>query len=382
MATEERQTMIDRRKFLITGGASLIALPQLVALPHVRALAGEASKSAPRFVSAARLADGSYAVVVVTADGVIEQQMPLGGRGHDIAQSPDGRLAVAFARRPGTFAVAFDLSGKMPPHVFTSREDRHFYGHGVFSSNGRLLYATENDFDAARGVLGVYDVEAGMRRLGELDTHGIGPHDVVLMPDEATLCVANGGIETHPASGRAKLNLDTMQPSLVFIDRRTGDLLARHELHSDAHQLSIRHLCVVGTGAVWFGGQWEGSVEAAPWLIGCARCDKPIRFATPAATAGPGLKGYIGSVSSAAAGRLVVASAPRAGRILMIDAETGELAREARLADGCGVAPVGSRDVLISSGFGVLHVDAADGRHCDVTVSGVAFDNHLRQLVI
>ena len=44
-----------------------------------------------------------------------------------------------------------------------SIEGRHFFGHGVFSPDGKLLYATENDFEAARGVIGVYDVRPATR---------------------------------------------------------------------------------------------------------------------------------------------------------------------------------------------------------------------------
>ena len=65
--------------------------------------------------------------------------------------SPAAGRAVVFARQPGTFAVVFDPSGREAPVTIPSIEGRHFFGHGVFSPDGKLLYATENDFDAARG---------------------------------------------------------------------------------------------------------------------------------------------------------------------------------------------------------------------------------------
>ena len=83
-------------------------------------------------------------------------------------------------------------------------------------------------------MIGVYDATDGFRRIGEFPTHGVGPHELLLLDDGRTLAIANGGIETHPDFGRAKLNIATMKPSFVFVDRITGDLIEKHELPPDA----------------------------------------------------------------------------------------------------------------------------------------------------
>src|SRR5438552_1061500 len=80
--------------------------------------------------------------------------------------------------------------------------------HGAFSADGSLLYATENDNLTGSGLIGIYDATAGYRRLGEMSSRGIGPHDLALMPDGMTLAVANGGLRTLPESGREVLNPD------------------------------------------------------------------------------------------------------------------------------------------------------------------------------
>jgi uncharacterized protein len=366
---------IDRRQFVVLGTATLMALSrEALGAP----LAGS---EGGLFASAVKLTDGGYAVVVVNGNGSLLQTIPLEGRGHDVTVAPSGEMAVVFARRPGTFAVAFDVAGKRPPQLFQSPGNRHFYGHGVFSFDGRLLYATENDYDQARGLLGVYDVGAGFRRIGELPTHGVGPHDLLLLDDGDTLCVANGGIETHPATGRAKLNISTMRPSLVFIARATGDLIARHETASGIHKLSLRHLCQDGAGSVWFGGQWEGSLDEAPTLIGHASRDEPISFCSAPAELGPQLKGYIGSMAASADGRLIAATAPRAGQTLFLDAERGTLLASQDIRDGCGVAPMGPSNFVVSSGLGELRLE--DPLRASEKLSareGFAFDNHLRRI--
>ncbi|MCV0370126.1 DUF1513 domain-containing protein [Filomicrobium sp.] len=367
---------IDRRAF-VAGTAAMLALPR-----PLHAADGKAFHSgSAEFVSACKRGDGHYALAFVTADGKILREIPLDGRGHDVALSPDGTRGVAFARRPGRFAIAFDLKNETPPVAFDSPEDRHFYGHGVFSRDGRLLYVTENDFDAGRGVLGIYDVGANYRRIGEFDAHGVGPHEVILLEDGVTLAVANGGIDTHPASGREKLNLSTMQPSLVFINSRTGDLVTRQEIDPALHKLSIRHICADARGRVWFGGQWEDAIETAPELVGYTSRDEPIRFVSSAQHMGPALKGYIGSVSATNGGEIVSVSAPRAGRILHFDANRSELMGEVLLKDACGIAEASDKTVAISSGEGILEV-AAPGKepHSRISFNDIAFDNHMRRL--
>ncbi|HBM41824.1 MAG TPA: DUF1513 domain-containing protein, partial [Sulfitobacter sp.] len=62
------------------------------------------------------------------------------------------------------------------------------------------------------------------------------------LPGGDTLVVANGGIDTHPDSGRAKLNIPTMRPNLTYINDRR--ILEQIELPHDMHRNSIRHLAV------------------------------------------------------------------------------------------------------------------------------------------
>lgn len=363
---------IDRRALLGLGAVALAATA-------TRALGLE--EGSERYVSAARRTDGRFVLVIVSGDGRIERELALEARGHDIAFAPDGRTAVVFARRPGTFALAVDLGSGTPRVLFATPPDRHFYGHGAYSPDGRLLFATENDFAGARGVLGVYDVGAGFRRIGEIDTHGVGPHDVLLLADGRTLCVANGGIETHPDSGRAKLNLHSMRPSLVFIDRTSGELRARHELSAGLARLSIRHLCVDSESRVWFGGQWQGEALESPELIGHAGADTPARLVDPSRPLGALMKGYIGSIATTDDGLIVAATSPRAGRTIYLDAETERVIGETVLADCCGVAPAYGGAIAVSSGLGTLEIDSPRRTSTRSTaVDGLSFDNHMRRL--
>ena len=110
------------------------------------------------------------------------------------------------------------------------------------SLDGCRLFTTENDFENAKGAIGVWNTDNRYERIGEWDSHGIGPHDISLMPDGMTLVIANGGIQTHPDSGRAKLNIPDMKPSLVFLNVRNGSVISKIALPSELHKNSIRHL--------------------------------------------------------------------------------------------------------------------------------------------
>ena len=68
--------------------------------------------------------------------------------------------------------------------------------------------------------------------------------------------VANGGIDTHPESGRTKLNIATMAPNLAYLN--AGEVIEAVTLPQEMHKNSIRHLAVDNQGQVAFGMQWQG----------------------------------------------------------------------------------------------------------------------------
>ncbi|MBB5752793.1 DUF1513 domain-containing protein [Prosthecomicrobium pneumaticum] len=368
---------IDRRRLLGLGAGALAGLvaPARFAQAAVKAEGGAV------FVTAAAVGPDAYAALLVSEDGTILATIPLEARAHDVAIDPERRRVVVFARRPGRFAVVIDLAAHAPVSVIVPPAERHFFGHGVFSPDGRLLYATENDFSGggARGVVAVYDASGGFARLGEFATHGVDAHEVILAPDGRTLVVANGGIVTHPDYGREKIDLEAMNSSLVRIDRETGDLVHQTRLDRSLQRLSIRHAVHDAEGALWFGCQWEGDPYEPPLLVG--RLD-PSGAATLLPMADEDLVGarnYIGGLAASRDGRLIAASAPRGGAILLFDAATGTYLRAAPLADGCGVAGATASAFLASSGGGaLLRIDAAED--VDAGRAPVKFDNHMQRV--
>lgn len=366
---------IDRRSVLLG------TLTAVAAQPWASRIAAAVEQSRPVYAAAAKTADGQYAIVLLDGEGRPLRQVALSDRGHDIAVDRPGGRAVAFARRPGTFAVAFDTGNDAPPQIIAAIEGRHFFGHGAFSADGRLLYASENEIATGEGVIGIYDTARGFRRIGEHRSFGMGPHEIILMGDGVTLAVANGGIDTTPEAGRENLNVETMQASLAFINAKTGDLIARHDLSGGLQRLSIRHLATDNGGNVWFGGQWQGDAAETPELVGFAACDKPLRMMAPAAPLGLALKGYIGSMAASAGGDIIAASAPKAGRAIYLDASSGRFIGETAVKDVCGIAAGAGSGFALTSGFGTFRIERpAEAVLSSRDLDGIAFDNHLRRL--
>ena len=353
--------MTSRRHFLAGLAAS--------SLTHLR---GWAAVGAPDYLAAALFPDGSYRLAGLTRDGDTLFTLPLPARGHAAAAHPHRAQAVAFARRPGSFAVVIDCTTGTETARLTAPEGRHFYGHGVFSADGAQLFTTENDYEAAEGVIGVWDT-ASYTRLGEFPSGGVGPHDMRLMPDGKTLVVANGGIETHPETGRTKLNLPVMQPSLTYLDM-TGAVQEKVTLPRAMHKNSIRHLAVRPDGLVAFAMQWQGDKTQHPPLLGLHR-----RGTTPRLLAAPeaqqnSLQGYAGSIAFAANGQSVAITCPRGNALHQFDVATGTLTAAIALEDVCGIG-AGADGFVFTTGTGLVGALATTARIS--ARPDCQWDNHL-----
>lgn len=364
------RTMLDRRSFLTLAGAAAI-------MPH----AALAEADDVLFLSA-RLAGTCFEAVVIDARGNDRLVLPLASRGHSFAIDAPRRRAVAFARSPGRFAIAFSVDGKSEPTAFSAHPGRHFFGHGVFTPDGQLLLATENDYAGGVGVTGIYDASDGFRRIGEMPSGGIGPHEAVLLKDGRTMAIANGGILTHPDYPRQKLNLASMRPNLVYFDTRTGDILESVDLGPDLHRLSIRHLATDARGDVWFGCQYEGDASDTPPLVGRHR-----RGHEPELFTGPpdvllGMRNYVGSLAIDASGDVLATSSPAGGLTAFWDTSTGRYLGNVPLPDCCGVASLGTHSrFLATNGRGVV---AEYGGKASIKPlkddRSLQWDNHLRSV--
>lgn len=266
-------------------------------------------------------------------------------RAHGCAIDPtDPQRVLFFARRPGTVAFELRRDSMSIRSVFETPAGRHLAGHGQFSRDGQLLYTPEHDYENARGVISVRDART-FKIVGEIDTHGIDPHECAWLPDGHSLLVANGGIMTHPRSFRRKLNIPSMDPSLCVIDAASGVLLEQWRLPD--HLLSIRHLAVAANGATAVGLQYEGAPEHAPGIAAIYRPGTGLNLLTAPASERSRFRGYVASIALSEQQDRIAAACPYGGGTacwsLADDSYQGFVAAAetyglSRLADGTIVA--------------------------------------------
>ncbi len=344
---------MQRRAFLATLAASLT--PRLT----------WADVGAPAFLAAGKQGEDFF-LHGLTARGESLFQLPLPGRGHAAAAHPKMAEAVAFARRPGTFALVIDCATGETRHRLTPPDGMQFNGHGAYTLDGTLLMTSEVVAETSEGRIGLWDT-ARYSRLTDWPSHGIGPHEIKRLAD-GRLAVANGGIQTDPVD-RAKLNIPDMRPNLTLLSA-DGALLDQIEL-ADLRQNSIRHLALHGD-TIAFAMQWEGDpAEPVPqlglWTPGSAA----VLCAPPEAEAFT-MQGYAGSIA-ATAERILITS-PKGGALMLFDTGGSHRATHHR-PDLCGAAASGDA-FTVTDGNGAIW-SASDDALTPLTANPTQWDNHL-----
>jgi len=324
------------------------------------------------YVTTGRADDGQYYAYTLDRLGAVIKRIALQDRGHGVAFNKATNKAILFARRPGRYALAFNPFNSIKTSLFQPPENRHFYGHGVFSADGALLFATENDFKGERGVIGVYNARNNFQRLGELNSGGIGPHEIISSNDGKTLIVANGGIATHPDYPREKLNLSDMHPNLSFIKIDSGDITHSVSLPKRLHQVSLRHLSIDRSDTVWIGGQYQGAkLDKVPLAFTFSQKSKTIEALQFPVKIQRKMKQYVGSVSVNNRAGLAALSAPRGNQVSLWNLNNKSLVKTISIIDGCGIA-VHRDGFLVTSGQGQITSPSRTS-----STPGVNWDNHI-----
>lgn len=337
------------------------------------------------FLSCRILTNGSYTLACMNAGGHVFWENALPGRGHGFAIRQGTDQFVVFARRPGQYAMVVDVRTGKTIKRLSSITGRHFYGHGVFDRQVKRLYTSENDFERGRGVIGIYDADSDYRRLGELDSGGIGPHEVVMLHHRDELVVANGGVRTHPDFGRTPLNIDSMRPNVAWLDPSSGVVNNRLELPESRRRLSLRHLAVSDVDRVCVAGQIvsansAGEDDMLEPLVAFSDGDSQELGIAPDAVQKL-MRRYLASVAWLSDPGLFVVTAPHAG-VVTLWSQTGQFQGSIEVArDSAGVcSDVSGKTAWISADTGkLLSIDfpsRVKSSHQFALVDGY-FDNHI-----
>lgn len=186
------------------------------------------------------IADGTqrFALAVVDLDAPAPEAelIPLGFLAHGIAIDPGDPTRAAVFEKKGPGACLVDLRARRVLRPIPTPPARRFYGHGAFSADGKLLYATESLVERAfAGVLVVRDART-LTELGTVPTHGASPHDCQLVDGGRTMVVANGGGSIDGGDAA----------SVTYVDLASERLLERVLL--DSPRFNAGHVAVTAAG--------------------------------------------------------------------------------------------------------------------------------------
>ncbi len=132
---------------------------------------------------------------------------------HGICLQPNNPLIISIFEKKGPHACEFDLSTLTVSRVIKTDPNRHFYGHGTYSKDGKLLYCTETYLDTRDGIIAVRDAKT-LNYLAEFPTYGKEPHECLLTDKGKTLIITNGGGD-----------LEGLAPSITYVDIKTARLI-------------------------------------------------------------------------------------------------------------------------------------------------------------
>lgn len=360
VTNQTRRTLLKAALF---GAATPLSLLGCSSVQHT-------DSKTPHLIGCSITGRDRYSVVVANEWGKPIRTIALPDRGHGIAINSQIHHAVAFARRPGSFFVVFDYTTGEVIQRAAASNGRHFYGHGVYSNDRRWLYATEGNSLTSEGIIGVYDVKAGYEKVAEFSGFGIGPHEVIVMPDDQ-LVIGVGGVHTD---GRTALNIDTMSPNLSYLNAN-GDLVDQVGL--DDAQLSIRHLAHDGEKTVLCGQQYRGTPDDSPSLLAMHTSGEGMVSLQAEPEQWARFNHYIASI--AATQDWILATSPRGNCYGIWSKHTRRLVELSALPDASGVV-AHNNEFFVSSGSGsVIHQLSPDSRK--VYQSGVQWDNHWTQII-
>ena len=376
---------MNRRQFLLITAASAAAtagaaLGVSALMKRAAQTTGSAhATTAYTLYSAADNAAGGHFLTRYDTQTQQYQSVAVNVRGHAILPMNNSKVLM-FGRRPAFECAAVDFQTQTTRRI-AATDGRHFDGHGCLSATGDVLFTTENDYDGVRGVLGIRDSQT-FQHIGEYDTHGLDPHDVHLMPDGKTLVVANGGIQTHPDFGRRKLNIDTMQPSLAYLDAATGQKLDEYRLPD--HLLSIRHLTVTAQGNVGAALQYEGDLyrQQPVSLVAWQHHGKELQLLNINSTAVTPLNGYMADLAYDPQQQILAVTSPRGNQITFWDIEKQQFLSAHSLTEPSGITFMPStKQFLVTGATGEMHTVMASPTEISATqlhyTPDVLWDNHL-----
>jgi uncharacterized protein len=271
----------------------------------------------------------AFHLAILDLDAPAEpRSIELGFLAHGITPSPhDPRLLVLFEKHGPGCCVLDLVSGEILRSV-QAGPTRQFYGHGVFSADGAVLYCTETAVDDRfEGYIAVRDAR-DFTLLGEFPSFGLAPHDCMLFDDGRVLVVTNGG----GAVGGSD------PPCVAYVDVERQALIERLDVPDPA--LNAGHLAMTAAGdLVVVSAPREGlDPETSRGGLSLRPVGGEFRTARDPRDTTEKMLGETLSVAIHEETRTVGTTTPLAHLVTFWNLDTGELVKSLRVPNPRGIA--------------------------------------------
>jgi hypothetical protein len=263
-----------------------------------------------------------FYVGITNLDAASPQAKPVSGigfLGHGFTPRIDKPHVVLITEKHGQGCLELDLlAGKILRRV-KAGQGREFYGHSAFSPDGKLWYSTEaNTEDGSYdGVLAVRDADSLELHARTFPTHGVSPHDCILIDDGDTLVITNGGGPVDRADEPA---------SVAYVNVKTGE--ARKLLKFKDGRINAGHITMTSKGElVCVSAPRDGIADTSDDWRGAITFYHPRedRFVTADDPIRARMKGETLSVAIREETMVVGATNPAGNLVTFWDFKTGRL---------------------------------------------------------
>ena len=382
---------MNRRRFIENSGLFIFGVPSCLS---AQASGAPTPKTQPLLSGAKK----NQANGVVSAGKDKAGFSPLPFRSHEaLHHRLNQSQAFVIGRSPSNKIALLDLNSQQLIRTLTTQKDQHFMGHGV--CDNQYLMTTEWNYVKNLGRIGQWDLKTH-QLIQHLPSFGLGPHQIKRFKNH--LLVANGGLQTHPSTGKHPLNLSAMAPNVSLIEMASGTL--KHQWFFEEQKASIRHLDVAPDGTFAVAMQVHRAActhdqpipltargEITAPMIGNGEPTTQTAHKLPRSSLTPfstpmGLltacKDYTGSIAIHAPSLTVAATSPKGGLVIFWRLDTLEFLGYHALWGACGLGIDTQADLwVVTNSQG--HVHYIDPYTLKPKVSlnqyypNISFDNHV-----
>ncbi|MBU2864159.1 DUF1513 domain-containing protein [Reinekea forsetii] len=346
-------TVISRRAFLRQGSALALAAP-LKSL----AFANATTNTDELIIGASRLGSDHFAISAVNLDGALQWQLPLPGRGHDIALHPNLDIGIAIARRPGSYLQLFSSRTGQDLGLVRAGNQLKLNGHACWVNN-KLIVSASHRVSSQMCLLSYELTENQLVEVGQQFFDYIGPHEIAFAAN--AVWVAVGGLKTK---GREVTNKNSLTSCVLQLS--PNNLKVEKVFPAPFAGLSLRHLAFSEHETLYVAGQYQLDPNNSPPLLFALKNETLTPLKAPPSLWAQ-LKGYIGSVGVSEG--MIVATSPRAHWLGWFAEHNFELTDQFLLPDVCALAAT-SQGLFAGSGTGRVYNQG------DVIPSKIRWDNH------